>query len=138
MDDQKESKAGDRELLTVSAEGKMLATKVLHCESPPARKRGLLGRERISPEEGALLVMPKARRNKKGIRTSIHMIGMRFPVAVAWLDEKGRVVHSSMARPWRPYYASPQPASYVLEMHPVHHQALQRGARVTWHTTVKS
>lgn len=129
---------GNGALLAVSVEGKPLATEVLHCESPSARMRGLLGRASISPEEGALLVMPTERRNKKGVRTSIHMIGMRFPVAVAWLDGRGRVVHSTMAKPWRPYYASRRPASYVLEVHPVHHRALQEGALVSWRATQKS
>lgn len=82
--------------------------------------------------------MPSARRNKRGVRTSIHMIGMRFPVAVAWLDGRGRVVHSTKARPWRPYYASPEPASFVLEVHPVHRWTLQEGVLVSWRETEKS
>jgi uncharacterized membrane protein (UPF0127 family) len=40
----------------------------------PARRKGLLGRDGI---DGALLLVPAR---------SVHSIGMRFPIDVAWLD----------------------------------------------------
>jgi uncharacterized membrane protein (UPF0127 family) len=40
----------------------------------PARRKGLLGRDGI---EGALLLTPAR---------SVHSLGMRFPIDVAWLD----------------------------------------------------
>ena len=45
-----------------------------------ARMRGLLGRDGI---EGGLL-LPRCR--------SVHTLGMRFPIDVAFLDRKGKVV----------------------------------------------
>jgi len=36
-------------------------------------------------------------------------------LAVVWINDQGRVTHKELARPWRPYYASPVPARYVLE-----------------------
>ena len=48
------------------------------------RRRGLLGREGI---EGALLLTPAR---------SVHTIGMRFPIDVAWLDHELTVLR--MAR----------------------------------------
>jgi hypothetical protein len=38
-----------------------------------------------------------------------------FDIAAIWLDDDYRVVHKILAKAWRPFYASPQPARYVLE-----------------------
>ena len=55
-----------------------------------ARVRGLLGRDGI---EGSLL-LPRCR--------SVHTIGMRFPIDIAFLDRDGRVMGMVMPmRPWR-------------------------------------
>ena len=58
-----------------------------------ARRRGLLGRDGI---EGALLLVPAR---------SVHSIGMRFPIDVAWLDadlavlSTARLARNRMTRP---------------------------------------
>ncbi len=55
-----------------------------------ARVRGLLGRDGL---EGGLL-LPRCR--------SVHTIGMRFAIDVAFLDRQGRVVAVvAPMRPWR-------------------------------------
>ncbi|MGE3619029.1 MAG: DUF192 domain-containing protein [Acidimicrobiia bacterium] len=55
-------------------DGQVLASLEL-AQTRAARRRGLLGRDGI---EGALLLRPAR---------SIHTIGMRFPIDVAWCDE---------------------------------------------------
>jgi uncharacterized membrane protein (UPF0127 family) len=54
-----------------------------------ARGRGLLGRDGI---DGALWL--------PGVR-SVHTVGMRFAIDVAWLDHEGRVLRIRTMRPWR-------------------------------------
>jgi uncharacterized membrane protein (UPF0127 family) len=49
----------------------------------PARRKGLLGRDGI---EGALLLVPAR---------SVHSLGMRFPIDVAWLDADLTVVRTA-------------------------------------------
>jgi uncharacterized membrane protein (UPF0127 family) len=56
-------------------EGDVLASLEV-AEDRRARRKGLLGRDGI---EGALLLQPAR---------SVHSIGMRFPIDVAWLDEE--------------------------------------------------
>lgn len=62
-------------------------------DSRSARRRGLLGRDGI---EGALLLRPAR---------SIHTIGMRFPLDVAWCDRDlvvlrvARVARNRLTRP---------------------------------------
>jgi uncharacterized membrane protein (UPF0127 family) len=54
-----------------------------------ARGRGLLGREGI---DGALWL--------PGVR-SVHTVGMRFALDVAWIDRTGRVLRATSLRPGR-------------------------------------
>lgn len=111
---------------------KTIAERVIYCGSRSSRREGLLGFNSLEPGEGILMEMPSARKGKKGLATSIHMIGMKFPICVAWLDEEGRVVHSTIARPWRVYCASPEPAWYVLEAHPDLEGWLQKDVKIHW------
>jgi uncharacterized membrane protein (UPF0127 family) len=55
------------------------------------RIRGLLGRSPPPPGTGLLLLRA----------TSIHTLGMGFPIEVAWLDEGLGVVEVRTLRPWR-------------------------------------
>jgi uncharacterized membrane protein (UPF0127 family) len=50
--------------------------------------------------------------------SSIHMFFVFFPIAAIWINRKGKVTSAQLAKPWRPYYASPEPACYVLETSP--------------------
>jgi len=62
--------------------GRMLADNAQRAESFWSRLKGLLGRSGLEPGE-ALVFKPC---------TSIHMIGMRFPIDVIHLDRAGEVV----------------------------------------------
>ncbi len=73
-------------------DGEVLASLEV-ADSPRARRRGLLGRDGI---EGALLLRPAK---------SVHTIGMRFPLDVAWCDRDlvvlrvARVPRNRVTRP---------------------------------------
>ncbi|MEU6663559.1 DUF192 domain-containing protein [Streptomyces sp. NPDC046821] len=58
-------------------------------ESGPARRRGLLGRDGI---DGALLLTASS---------SVHTVGMRFAIDVAYLDRRGKVLAVRTMRPGR-------------------------------------
>jgi uncharacterized membrane protein (UPF0127 family) len=68
-------------------------------------------RRSIAADEGLIL----AETRSSIAATSIHMFCVPFDIAAVWLDEDCRVVHKVLAKPWRPYYAAPRPARYVLE-----------------------
>lgn len=82
----KRTGAGAREV-TVEAvnvtKGVALASRVEWAGTSAARRRGLLGKDHIERDEGAYIVPTQW----------IHMFGMRFPIDVAFLDSKGRVLH---------------------------------------------
>jgi len=72
----------------VRDDGEVLATLEI-AESTRARLRGLLGRDGI---EGALLLQPAK---------SVHTLGMRFPIDVAYLDRDMVVLRAVTMRRWR-------------------------------------
>ena len=84
------------------------------CSSRLCRLRGLQFRRRLNPGEALILVKDK----DSVANSSIHMFFVFFPIAAIWINKKGKVTSAQLAKPWRPYYASPEPASYVLETSP--------------------
>lgn len=69
-------------------DGEVLATLEV-ADSSRARRRGLLGREGI---EGALLLRPAR---------SVHTLGMRFAIDVAFVDSDMTVIRAVTMKPWR-------------------------------------
>ena len=79
-----ETKPTEPLLLVVNASkgGTIVASRVEWAGTSSQRRRGLLGRSRLEPEEGIYLVPCKW----------IHMFGMGFPIDVAFLAADGRVL----------------------------------------------
>jgi len=95
----------------LNAQNETLLSRVRWGDTVVARGLGLVLRRSIAPGEGFILVEPRA----SIAMTSITMFFVNFDIAAVWLDDDRRVVHKTLARAWRPYYASTQPARYVLE-----------------------
>lgn len=84
------------------------------CSSRLCRLRGLQFRRNLKQGEAIILV-----KDKDSIaNSSIHMFFVFFPIAAIWVNKKGKVTSAQLAKPWRPYYASPEPATYVIESTP--------------------
>jgi uncharacterized membrane protein (UPF0127 family) len=108
------------------ATGKVLVESAKWCESRLCRLLGLQFRRRLNPGEALLLVMAK----DSIAQTSIHMFFVFFPIAAVWINSAGKVTHKQLAKPWRPYYASPEPAQYVLEISPSFLEKIKIGDEV--------
>jgi len=94
--------------------GEVLIQSARWCSSHLCRLRGLQFRRRLKPGEALILVKDK----DSVAASSIHMFFVFFPIAAVWINGHGVVTSARLARPWRPYYASPEPARYVLETSP--------------------
>ena len=64
------------------SKGESMLARIEWAGTSSDRKRGLLGRDSLDPEEGIYIVPCKM----------IHMFGMRFPIDVAFLAADGRVL----------------------------------------------
>ncbi|MGH2593164.1 MAG: DUF192 domain-containing protein [Anaerolineae bacterium] len=95
----------------LNAQNETLLSRVKWGDTVVARGLGLMLRRSLAPGEGFILAEPRA----SIVATSITMFFVNFDIAAIWLDGDRRVVHKTLARAWRPYYASTQPARYVLE-----------------------
>lgn len=60
----------------------ILASRVVWAGSSAARRRGLLGRDSLNPDEGIYIVPCEW----------VHTFGMRFPIDIAFLHRDGRVL----------------------------------------------
>jgi uncharacterized membrane protein (UPF0127 family) len=100
--------------------------KVKYCDTFPCRLRGLMFRQRLAPEEGLLLVEQSDSR----INAAIHMLFVRFDLAVIWINSEMVVVDKVLARSWQPVYTPRQAARYILEIHPSRFEEYQIGDRV--------
>ncbi len=104
----------------------ILLDKVRWCANPFCRMRGLQFHRILQSGEG--LVLFKSRDSIQA--SSIHMLFVFFPIAAVWINSKGVVVHKVLAKPWRLFYASPAPASAVLETTPDFLDRIAVGDRV--------
>lgn len=94
--------------------GEVLIEAARWCDRIRTRWRGFQFRRSLQPGEALVLVS-----EADGIASSaIHMLFVFFPIAAIWINGRGRVTWAQLARPWRPYYASPAPARYVIETSP--------------------
>ena len=94
--------------------GEALVESARWCSSSLCRLRGLQFRARLAPGEALILVEEM----DTMMNSSIHMFFVFFPIAAVWINSRGKVTSAQLAKPWRPYYASPAPARYVLETSP--------------------
>ena len=83
------------------------------CRSFLCRLRGLMFEKSMPPDWGLLLAQGRASRAD----SSVHMLWMRFDLAIVWLDENWVVVDARPARRWQPFLMPQKPARYVLETH---------------------
>ena len=106
--------------------GEVLVRAARWCSSRTSRLRGLQYRLRLDPGEALILVKPR----DSIVNSSIHMLWVFFPIAAVWINDAGRVTSTRLAKPWHPYYASAEPARYVLEADPELLQRIQVGDEV--------
>jgi uncharacterized membrane protein (UPF0127 family) len=98
------------------------------CQSFLSRLRGFTFRSDLGANEGLVLVEARDSR----LDTAIHMFFVRTDLAVVWVNSDHVVVDRVLAKAWRPFYASSQPACYVIEFHPRRHGDFLPGDRISF------
>ena len=90
-----------------------LVARARWCSSWLCRLVGLQFHRPLATDEALVMVWER----ESVAKTSIHMFFVFFPITAIWVNAAGRVTSAQLARPWRPFYASPEPACYVVEAH---------------------
>jgi uncharacterized membrane protein (UPF0127 family) len=83
------------------------------CKDFISRLMGLMFRRELKPNSG--IVIDEKRDSR--VDSSIHMLFMRFDIAVIWIDSAMKVVDIQIAKKWQPWLSPAAPARYVLETH---------------------
>jgi len=119
-------------LIKVSADQVAIASNVVYADTPDLRNKGVIGRQVLGTEEGVLLVMPE--RPGISLLYSIHMFGVPFTLAVAWLDKNGQILDVKLAKPGRMYFPSGlfTDTAYILELHSDYLSQLQKTTQIHW------
>lgn len=115
-------------ILVQPAEAQIESARVKYCASFLCRLRGLTFRPSLTRDEGLLLVFGRDSR----IDSSIHMLGVRFDLAVFWINSDMLVVDKILAGAGKSAFFSKEPARYVLEVHASRLNDFQIGQRVTF------
>lgn len=90
--------------------------KAQYCDTFLSRLRGLMFTAPLPHNVGLLLVEERESR----FDASIHMFFVNYDLAVIWINRSHHVVHTCLARRWRPFYMPSSPARFILEMHADH------------------
>src|SRR4030067_3342425 len=93
------------------ATGQVLIESARWCMSSLCKLIGFQFRSHL--RVGETLILVHKRDSIAG--TVIHMFFVFTPLGVIWVNSKNYVMHLQGAKPWRPHYASPTPACFVIE-----------------------
>jgi len=91
-----------------------------------SRFMGLMGRKDIDQSTGLVLVLDKESR----INAAIHMLFMRFNIAVIWLSEDFKVIDKIIAKKWHLSYQPQAAAKYILETNPANFSLFDIGDKI--------
>ena len=116
----------------VLVDGRMMADEVIYADTPQLKKKGVLGKKDLKSNEGVLLEMKG--RWGFSLLHSIHMIGVPFPLAAAWIDSSGDIIHVQFAQPGRLYFPPGilTKSAYILELSVRHLELLTRAKKISW------
>lgn len=85
--------------------------------------------EQIGPNDGILIDQGKDSR----INAAIHMLFMRFKIAVIWISSEKTIVDKTIAKPWRLAYVPVKPARYILETDAKYAEHYKQGDRLDFY-----
>ncbi|MBN2488272.1 MAG: DUF192 domain-containing protein [Methanosarcinaceae archaeon] len=96
--------------MILKSNGNGIASDVEFANSLLSQTKGLMFRKSISDDYALVFVMAKPR------IISIHMLFVRFPIDVLFLDENKRIVKTAHLRPWTGLASSSEKIKYMIEI----------------------
>lgn len=106
--------------------GQVILARARFCAGFFSRLLGLLLTRRLGKQDGMIFSCGRPGR----ARAAVHTLGLRFPIAVVWLDSDLVVVDMKKAQPWRFAHVPKAPAMYYLEANPAIIERLRIGDKL--------
>ena len=91
--------------------GQVLIESARWCKGSLCKLIGFQFRKRLRTDETLILVHKK----DSITGTAIHMLFVFTSLGIIWVNSLNYITHLQVAKPWRPHYASPFPACFVIE-----------------------
>ena len=99
------------------------------CKDFISRLKGLMGKRELKEDKGIILVQKSDSR----MDSAIHMVAVFMDLGIVWINSQMIIVDKVVAKSWRPFYMSSQPAMYTLEVHPDRINEFAIHDKVTFH-----
>ncbi|WP_292487654.1 DUF192 domain-containing protein [Methanohalobium sp.] len=96
--------------MILKSNGKTIASDVEFATTFFSQSRGLMFKKNIPDDYALVFVFDKP------IKTSIHMLFVRFPIDVLFLDDNKRIIKSTNLKPWLGTSSSEKEVKYIIEM----------------------
>lgn len=118
--------------IKVLADQDVIADQVVYADTYQLRRTGVLGKDKLEINEGVLLL--SSTKTCLSLFHSIHMFGVPFDLAVAWLTKDRKIINLKLAKPGRIYFPPGllTDTTYILELHPDHYDLLQGSPSISW------
>lgn len=100
--------------ISIPGNGRLLVPQARWCRSFRSKLRGFTFRRHLAAGEALVLV----ENGDSRLATAIHMLFVFFDLGIIWVNDAGKVVDKTVARPWRLSYVPQAPARYVIEGDP--------------------
>jgi len=97
-------------MMILKSTGKTIATDVGFAKGVLSQLKGLMFKKSIPDNYALVFVLAKSR------VVSIHMLFVRFPIDVLFLDENKRIVKTAQLRPWTGRASSTERVKYIIEI----------------------
>jgi uncharacterized membrane protein (UPF0127 family) len=103
--------------------GRVFVERARWCDGFFSKMRGFTFRLKLRPGEGLVLVESGEGRLTAGVT----MLFCFMNLGVVWVNAKGKVVDTTLAKPWRPSYTPKSPAQFTIETDPALLESIKVG-----------
>lgn len=96
--------------MILKSNGKTIASDVEFAKTLFSQSRGLMFKRDISDNYALVFVFRKPK------KASVHMLFVRFPIDVLFLDNDKTIIKAATLKPWIGISSSEKEAKYIIEM----------------------
>ncbi|ADI74995.1 protein of unknown function DUF192 [Methanohalobium evestigatum Z-7303] len=112
--------------MILKSNGNTVASDVEFATTFFSQSKGLMFKKNVPNDYALVFVFDKP------IKTSVHMLFVRFPIDVLFLDDSKRIIKATTLKPWLGTSSSEKIVKYIIEMkqHKISEHGLVEGEQL--------